>query len=82
MPMTTASGDQTNQASVLIGRLPDGWQPTSVDTAVVMLDAIARSCVDSCLPVTEECTEAECGLWNLERVVVDYLEQRRLDAED
>ena len=82
MPMTTASGDQTNQASVLIGRLPDRWQPTSVDTAVVMLDAIARSCVDSCLPVTEECTEAECGLWNLERVVVDYLEQRRLDAED
>ena len=82
MPMTTASDDQISRASVLIGRLPDGRQPTSVDTAVVMLDAIARSCVDSCLPVTEECTEAECGLWNLERAVVDYLEQRRLHAED
>lgn len=82
MPITTTSDDQMNRASVLIRREPDGWRPSSVDLAVVMLDAIARSCVDSCLPVTEQCSEAECGLWNLERTAVNYLEQRRLDATD
>jgi hypothetical protein len=68
--------------SVLIEREPDGWRLSSVDVAVGMLDAIARSCVDACLPVTEHCSEAECGLWNFERTVVTYLEQRRLDATD
>lgn len=71
-----------NQASVLIRREPDGWRPSSIASAVVMLDAIVRSCVESCLPVTERCSEAECGLWNLERTTVDHLEQRRLDATD
>jgi hypothetical protein len=82
LPITTTSDDQMNRASVLIAPKQNGWRPSSVELAVVMLDAIARSCVDSCLPVNEQCFEAECGLWNLERTAVDYLEQRRLDVTD
>ncbi len=80
MPMTTDADDQINRASVLTGREPDGWQPTSVDAGLAALDVIARFCVNSCLPVTEGCTEADCVVWTLERAAVDYLEQRRLAA--
>ena len=75
MPMTT---DADAKSTILTGREADGWQPTSVDAAIGALDAIARFCVSSCLPVTEACTKADCGVWNLERAAVGYLEQQRL----